>query len=226
MDSTHPGLPRASTLNHRETTPGGLPTAPLALAHFEIAGLGCRIHCVDAAPEHQERRGAERARLRYLPNEIAHFQIGAHRYALVAEAAHLSPHEQPTPEAARDGVPDAERMRRMLTNRELQIVQFICMGLLTKQVADRLRISEFTVRSYLKTIYAKLGVRSRAAMVFAYAQSFSQSVPLTANSDGLGHRLNTRTLAHAVGSPPVSSTAGTPSSSIAGPWLGAEFRGK
>jgi DNA-binding CsgD family transcriptional regulator len=46
------------------------------------------------------------------------------------------------------------------------------MGLLTKQVADRLQISEFTVRSYLKTIYCKLGVRSRGAMVFRYARAF------------------------------------------------------
>jgi Bacterial regulatory proteins, luxR family len=43
---------------------------------------------------------------------------------------------------------------------------------LTKQVADRLHLSEFTVRSYLKTIYCKLGVRSRGAMVFRYAQGF------------------------------------------------------
>jgi DNA-binding NarL/FixJ family response regulator len=49
-----------------------------------------------------------------------------------------------------------------------------CNGLLTKQVSARLRISEFTVRSYLKTIYCKLGVRSRGAMVYAYARSLSR----------------------------------------------------
>ena len=51
------------------------------------------------------------------------------------------------------------------------------MGCLTKQVADRLHISEFTVRSYLKTIYCKLGVRSRGAMVYRYAQAFSRVLP-------------------------------------------------
>ncbi|MBP0618753.1 helix-turn-helix transcriptional regulator [Cupriavidus sp. LEh25] len=45
------------------------------------------------------------------------------------------------------------------------------MGYLTKQIAGRLHISEFTVRSYLETIYCKLGVRSRAAMVFCYMQA-------------------------------------------------------
>ena len=40
--------------------------------------------------------------------------------------------------------------------------------------ADRMCLSEFTVRSYLKTIYCKLGVRSRGAMVYQYAQALSQ----------------------------------------------------
>ena len=56
----------------------------------------------------------------------------------------------------------------------MEVVHLVCMGLLTKQVAERLHISEFTVRSYLKTIYCKLGVRSRGAMVYAYAQSLSR----------------------------------------------------
>ncbi|MGY8525615.1 response regulator transcription factor [Paracidovorax citrulli] len=62
-------------------------------------------------------------------------------------------------------------MRSTLTVRELQIVQLVCMGCLTKQIAARLHISEFTVRSYLKTIYCKLGVRCRAALVFSYMQA-------------------------------------------------------
>ena len=73
--------------------------------------------------------------------------------------------------------PAGRDLRALLTNRELQIVQLICMGLLTKQVADRLRLSEFTVRSYLKTIYCKLGVRSRGGMVYAYARAFGLVPP-------------------------------------------------
>ena len=44
-----------------------------------------------------------------------------------------------------------------------------------KQVADRLHLSEFTVRSYLKTICCKLGVRSRGGMVYAFAKAFGLS---------------------------------------------------
>ena len=58
-----------------------------------------------------------------------------------------------------------------LTERELQIVQLVCHGLLTKQIAAQLYISEFTVNTYIKTIFNKLGVRSRAAMVYKFTQS-------------------------------------------------------
>lgn len=131
-------------------------------AHFELGGRRCRVVCVDdRLPTHHTRPGSSRVWERYLPDELVHFQLEGHRYAIVAERA------VPAPPVA-----DA---RAVLTNRELQIVQLICSGLLTKQVGDRLRISEFTVRSYLKTIYCKLGVRSRGAMVYAYAQSFARA---------------------------------------------------
>lgn len=197
MDSTPPVFPMCSSLDlaFRDPRPHDAHSTARALAHLEIAGTRCSIHCVDdRVPEHHERKGAERARLRYLPHEIVHFQIGSHRYALVADTPPLTESTGALPAQSADGQLDPERMRRTLTNRELQIVQFICMGLLTKQVADRLRISEFTVRSYLKTIYAKLGVRSRGAMVFAYAQSFSQSVPagIVAEATGAAQRSSAR----------------------------------
>lgn len=133
---------------------------------FMLDGRHCRIVCVDdLVPSHRHVTGATRARQMYRPDEVAHFQFGTHRYALVAEGEPI------------DAQPGERRIGdicALLTNRELQIVQLICNGLLTKQVSDRLRISEFTVRSYLKTIYCKLGVRSRGAMVYAYAQSFAR----------------------------------------------------
>jgi len=131
-------------------------------ASFELDGRHCRIVCVDdMPPSHHTQPGSHRVCERYLPDEVAHFQLGGHRWALVADSS--------------DPAQPARDIHALLTNRELQIVQLICNGLLTKQVSDRLRISEFTVRSYLKTIYCKLGVRSRGAMVYAYAQSFARS---------------------------------------------------
>jgi len=128
-----------------------------------VGSRACRIVCVDdVVPKHVvEGRHHARPRLVYAEGELAHFEIGEHRYALVLEADAKEPTAVPR-----------ENLHDLLTNREMQIVHFVCLGYLTKQIADRLHLSEFTVRSYLKTIYCKLGVRSRAAMVFRYTQAF------------------------------------------------------
>ena len=139
---------------------------PMEVMTIDLDGRPCRlIRVTGVVPRHASARNGARPRLLYVPGEVAHFDLGGHRYAVV-----------PAEPTAHDVAPQEESagatMHDLLTNRELQIVQLICMGCLTKQVADRLRISEFTVRSYLKTIYCKLGVRSRGAMVFRYAQAF------------------------------------------------------
>ena len=64
-----------------------------------------------------------------------------------------------------------------LTARELQIVRLVCLGCVNKQIADRLRISEYTVKTYLKQIFCKLNVHSRSAMVFRCASHGFPSVP-------------------------------------------------
>lgn len=54
----------------------------------------------------------------------------------------------------------------ILTERELEIATLVALGRPNKQIADRLRISEWTVSTHLRRIFVKLGVRSRAAMVY------------------------------------------------------------
>jgi DNA-binding CsgD family transcriptional regulator len=54
----------------------------------------------------------------------------------------------------------------LLTERELQIVQLVAGGYPNKQIANRLHISEWTVSTHLRRIFAKLGVDTRAAMVY------------------------------------------------------------
>ena len=58
-----------------------------------------------------------------------------------------------------------------LTRRETQIVELIAAGACNKQVAAQLAISEWTVGTHLRRIFVKLGVRSRAAMVYRYAMT-------------------------------------------------------
>ncbi|SEK23893.1 regulatory protein, luxR family [Roseateles sp. YR242] len=150
---------------------------------LELHGRRYAVLCVDGlTPRQQSRPGLARQRHMYHGAELVHFQLGEHRYVLVPEDAALGePGASAAPAAASRSVATAGEgtgeLRRLLTQRELQIVQLICLGLLTKQVAGRLHLSEFTVRSYLKTIYCKLGVRSRGAMVFAYASAFGVAPP-------------------------------------------------
>ena len=57
----------------------------------------------------------------------------------------------------------------ILTERELEIATLVAVGRPNKQIADKLHISEWTVSTHLRRIFVKLGVRSRAAMVYRCA---------------------------------------------------------
>jgi DNA-binding NarL/FixJ family response regulator len=53
------------------------------------------------------------------------------------------------------------RPRAVLTPRELEIVRMVAQGLGNREVAERLFISEGTVKTHLHTIYEKVGVKGR-----------------------------------------------------------------
>lgn len=58
-----------------------------------------------------------------------------------------------------------------LTNREVEVLRVLSRGLSTRRIADRLHISESTVRHHLEHIYDKAGVTTRtAATLFAMEQ--------------------------------------------------------
>lgn len=55
-----------------------------------------------------------------------------------------------------------------LTSQELRILRLLGQGLANERIAERAGISTSTVRSHLKSVYRKLGLRSRAeALVYA-----------------------------------------------------------
>jgi DNA-binding NarL/FixJ family response regulator len=83
---------------------------------------------------------------------------------LVAEGGYISPriathlinNLQKRPE---------DRYNELLTNREREIMKFICEGLTYKEIAERMFITPFTVNQHLKKIYLKLKVKSKGELI-------------------------------------------------------------
>ena len=61
--------------------------------------------------------------------------------------------------------PRTERSRHVLSPREREISRMVAKGYANKTIAAVLEISSWTVSTYLRRVFAKLGVGSRAAMV-------------------------------------------------------------
>lgn len=61
-----------------------------------------------------------------------------------------------------------EHPQDKLTSREQEILQLLASGFVTKEIADKLAISNATVRYHLKHIYDKLHVHTRTEAVIKY----------------------------------------------------------
>jgi DNA-binding NarL/FixJ family response regulator len=64
--------------------------------------------------------------------------------------------------------PANPRNEARLSTRETEVLSLLSRGLSNKEIADQMRLSVETVRSYLKTIYDKLHVRCRTEAVIRY----------------------------------------------------------
>ena len=60
---------------------------------------------------------------------------------------------------------ELQRLSRLLTPRELEIVRLAAEGLRNREIADRLTITEGTVKIHLHNIYEKLGVTGRHQLI-------------------------------------------------------------
>jgi DNA-binding NarL/FixJ family response regulator len=70
-----------------------------------------------------------------------------------------------------------------LTGRERDIIALIGEGLKNKQIAERLCISEPTVRHYLTSIFEKVGVKDRQGLiVYAYQRGLAKPPAVTGQS--------------------------------------------
>jgi len=59
----------------------------------------------------------------------------------------------------------AESHDSKLSNREMEVVRCVAMGLRNKEVADKLGVTEATVKNHLTSVYAKLGVNDRLELI-------------------------------------------------------------
>ncbi len=81
---------------------------------------------------------------------------------LLSDATRSTPHQAEEPGAARLGD---------LTPRETEILKFVVQGMTNREIADRLHLTEGTVKNHMSAVYAKLHARDRAqAVSFAMRQ--------------------------------------------------------
>lgn len=91
--------------------------------------------------------------------------------------------EVPAPRSGTDAfVRDEERLAEIgLTPRELEILELIASGLSNREIAERLFVSENTVKTHASRLFDKLGARRRTQAVRIGRES--RLIPLTAASD-------------------------------------------
>ena len=78
-----------------------------------------------------------------------------------------------------DSRPESEQARmESLTPREREVVGLLCQGLRNKQIADRLAVTDVTVRHHLTSVFSKLGVSNRLGLLL-YASKHGLASPHT-----------------------------------------------
>jgi DNA-binding NarL/FixJ family response regulator len=71
----------------------------------------------------------------------------------------------------------------LLSKRELEVVQCVAQGLTNREIADRLGLSQHTVKNYLFRIFDKVGVSSRVELLFmTLSQTNSPDDPVRMNA--------------------------------------------
>jgi DNA-binding NarL/FixJ family response regulator len=130
--------------------------APLkAVGHFLVSNVALAVVAASNLDESQEKKCSSAEETQASVAVLGWFQLDGNRYAII---------HSPDLANAEDFNPSL-----LLTERELQIATLIALGYANKQVAHHLRISEWTVSAHLRRIFIKLGVDSRAAMVYRCA---------------------------------------------------------
>jgi DNA-binding NarL/FixJ family response regulator len=76
---------------------------------------------------------------------------------------------------ATGGISASQRIDAILTPRQRDVFELIVQGMSNKEIARNLQLAEGTVKIHIKALFAKLGVRRRAAVAVAGTRLLSSS---------------------------------------------------
>jgi LuxR family transcriptional regulator, maltose regulon positive regulatory protein len=156
FDAVRARLARASPATMRDQLAGELLLARAALESGEDAGRHVTMAVELAAPEHLVRvfleEGAAVARLARAAAESLGTESGTSLSVALGSPPRRSPGTPRQPAA-------------ILTERELSVLRFLPSRLTNAEIARECFMSVNTVKTHLKSVYAKLGVSSRASAV-------------------------------------------------------------
>jgi DNA-binding NarL/FixJ family response regulator len=104
----------------------------------------------------------------FIPKSTEAGQIGRAVESVLAGDVYTPSGFQP-PRAAASGAEDMEIARRVadLTPQQFRVLGMLCAGLLNKQIAYDLDVSEATIKAHVTAILRKLGVTTRTQAVLA-----------------------------------------------------------
>jgi DNA-binding NarL/FixJ family response regulator len=150
LDLTMPGMNGLDVLRELRAMGSELPVVVLTM--HEDAGHVDRALALGASG--------------YLLKSAARDEMVHALTAAVAGGAYVQP-ELAKPLLARHVIPPVDETDepRRLSPRQLQLLRALAAGRTNKELAHELGISETTVKSYLKELYAELGTASRAGAV-------------------------------------------------------------
>ena len=77
----------------------------------------------------------------------------------------------------------------LLSKREMDVVRSLAEGLTNREIAERLGLSQHTIKNYLFRVYDKLGVSSRLELLFmTLTQAGAPQAASALASSGAGHQ--------------------------------------
>jgi DNA-binding NarL/FixJ family response regulator len=109
-----------------------------------------------------------------MPGYALEYVVQRDRASLRLKEGAAAATESETSSATAAAISSPQRLN-VLTPRQRQVFELIVQGMSNKEIARNLQLGEGTVKIHIKALFAKLGVRRRAAVAVAGTRLFSVS---------------------------------------------------